>query len=68
MRLEFKRLMKEYKYHHENESTLECSLKSMKGLHVLPFFIHRSQSKRTKKLSTSQPTFNQKDWEETGLL
>ena len=68
MRLELKCLMKEYKYHHENESTLYCSLKSMKGLNILLFFIHRSQSKTTKNLSTSQPTFNQKDWEETGLL
>lgn len=27
-----------------------------------------SQNQKTKNLSTSQPTFNQRDWEKTGLL
>lgn len=50
MRLQFKWLMKEYK-NHENESVLYCSLKSMKGLRILPFFIHRSQSETNNQKS-----------------
>lgn len=48
MRPEFKWLVKEYKYHPENEGIVYYSLKSIKGLHILPFFINRSQLKKKK--------------------